>query len=101
MKLKHFDMCLILTFQRNVWLSIFNKYLSTTPRKFQNRVAHGVFQKLLKMSLKSWFYTLTAKTKSFPQNCNWLPWQRQVINLTKMAVPEQEYYRFLAYFELL
>ena len=26
--------------------------LSTTPRKFQNRLAHGVFQKLLKMSIK-------------------------------------------------
>ena len=26
--------------------------LSTTPRKFQNRVAHGVFQKLSKMSIK-------------------------------------------------
>ena len=26
------------------------KLLSTTPRKFQNRLAHGVFQTLLKMS---------------------------------------------------
>ena len=28
MTLHDFDMCLILTFQRNVWWSIFNKYLN-------------------------------------------------------------------------
>ena len=28
MTLNNFDMCLILTFQKNVWWSIFNKYLN-------------------------------------------------------------------------